>query len=273
MVYNPAFAGDRQIPGFSVLSRQQWLSWEGSPSSNFLMAHTQLRNKNVGLGATLSYDRMGPVQHTGFSGVYAYSLKLSETSTVCMGLQGELRVQQIRLTQLQLVDQGDLLFSEDPGMRLQPNVGFGVNFIFDKYSINLAVPRLLNVKLSPFNGEASRWSRTSRIVYLGTNAHYEINEDMEVIPSILMAFSRGSSFFMELAGTGYYRNRFGLGTFYRINKTWGIMLKYNHQDQFIFGYSYDVSFNVTSYNAGTHELFLGYNFPFNKIKTVSPRRF
>ena len=273
MVYNPAFAGDRKIPGFSLLSRQQWLSWEGSPSSNFLMAHTKLKNKNVGLGVTLSYDRMGPVQHTGFSGAYAYTLKLSETSSIMMGLQGELRVHQIRLTQLQLIDQGDQLFSEDPGLRLQPNVGFGINYILDNYSINLAVPRLLNAKLSPYNGETSRWSKTSQIIYLGTNARYVINEDIEVIPSILMAISRGNSLFMEFAGTGYYRDRFGLGTFYRINKTWGVMLRYNHQEQFIFGYSFDVSFNVTRYNAGTHELFLGYNLPFNKIKTVSPRRF
>jgi len=273
MVYNPAYAGDPDIPGFSILSRQQWLSWEGSPSSNSVVVHTKMKNKNVGLGASLTYDRMGPFQQTGLSGAYSYSLQLSEANRIIFGMQGEVMIRQIQLSQLELIDQGDLLFSDDPGWKFQPNVGFGFNYIIGNYSINFSVPRLLNSSLSPYQGETSRWSTIPSIFYLGANSSYDLNEELKIVPSVLLAFSRGHPLFIELNGLMYYNDRFGFGVSYRYNKTLGAMVRYHHQEKFIFGYSYDVSFNMTRYNAGTHELFLGYNLPFNKNEILSPRRF
>lgn len=273
MVYNPAFAGDREIPGFSFQSRQQWISWEGAPSANLLMAHTRLKNKNAGIGVSLSYDRTGPVQHAGFSGAYSYTLQITDKSRLMMGLQGEIRILQIRLSQLQLVDQGDLLFEVDPGMKVQPNVGFGFNYQFQNYSVNFSIPRILNSDLSPYKGETSKWSRTHRVFYLEASSEYDIIETVKVKPSILLALASGSSPFVELAGMFLYKDKIGTGLLYRFNNTLGGMIRYNHQDRIVVGYSYDVSLGYTQYNTGTHELFLGYNFPFNRVKTLSPRRF
>lgn len=273
MVYNPAFVGDREIPGFSVHSRQQWMGWEGSPSSNLLMAHTRLKNKNAGLGASLGYDKMGPVQHTSFSGAYSYTVQITETSKLKMGLQGEMRLLQIHLSQLQLVDQGDQLFEVDPGLKLQPNVGFGFNYLFKNYSINFSIPRILNSKLSPYEGETSKWSRNHRVFYFEASSKYTINETLKLKPSLLVALTSGVSPLVEVAGMFLYKEKFGTGAFYRFNSTLGGLIRYNHQDRIVVGYSFDVSLGLTQYNVGTHELYLGYNFPFNRAKNLSPRRF
>ncbi len=273
MVYNPAFAGDREIPGFSFHSRQQWIGWEGSPSANLLMAHTRLKNKNTGLGVTLNYDRMGSVQHTGFSGAYSYTIQVTDKSKLMMGLQGEMRLLQIHLSQLQLVDQGDQLFEVDPGIKVQPNVGFGFNYQFKNYSVNFSIPRILNSNLSPYEGETSKWSRTHRAFYLEASSKYNINESLIIKPSVLAALSSGISPLVEVAAMVLYEDKFGTGAFYRFNNTLGGMIRYSHQDRIVVGYSYDVSLGLTLYNVGTHELFLGYNFPFNKARNLSPRRF
>ena len=273
MLYNPAFAGDRAIPGFTFHTRQQWMSWEGSPSSNLLMAHTRLKDKNAGLGVSLAYDRMGPVHYSGFTGMYSYTLQITDKSKLMMGLQGEIRFLQIRLSQLQLVDQGDLLFGEDPGLKLQPNVGLGLNYVSGIYSVNLSVPRILNAELSPFEGESSRWSRRGRVIYMGATSSHAISEEWQVEPSLLVALSGGRSPFIELAGLLRYQERIGMGVLYRFNQTVGGMIRYKHQEMLVFGYSYDVSLGKLRNNVGTHELFLGYNFPFNRTKTLSPRRF
>lgn len=273
LVYNPAFAGDREIPGFSLHSRQQWISWEGSPSANLLMAHTRLKNKNAGAGVSISYDRMGPVQNTGLTGAYSYTLQITDRSQLMMGLQGEMRFLQIHLIQLQLVDQGDLLFEMDPGMKIQPNVGFGINYQFQNFSINFSIPRILNSNLSPYKGETSKWSQTHRVFYLEASSMYNINESLKLKPSLLVALASGTSPFVRLTGMFLYREKFGTGIFYGFNNTVGGMIRYNHQERIIIGYSYDVSLGYMQYNAGTHELFLGYNFPFNRTKTLSPRRF
>ena len=273
LVYNPAFAGHREIPGLSIQSRQQWMGWEGSPSASSILLHTKLKNKNAGAGISLFYDGMGPVHKAGFAGAYSYSLQVSENKRLVFGLQGEMSFRQIELSRLKLVDQGDLLFAEDPGIRLQPNVGVGVLFMAGKYAVHLSVPRLLNSKLSPYGEESSKWSTTTRVFYVGAFRSFELNEDLSLLPSILLALSRGNSPFLEFSGILSYQKHFEVGLLYRINQTVGALVRYHHQQKFIFGYSYDVSLNMAHYNAGTHELFLGYNFPFNQSKTLSPRRF
>ena len=273
MAYNPAFAGSRDIPGMIFQTRQQWMSWEGSPSSSLLLAHTRMKDKNAGLGVSVAYDRMGPVSNSALAGIYSYTLQIRDNSRVMLGLQGEIGFRQIRISHLQLVDQGDLLFAEDPGLKVQPNAGLGLAYQYQGYTVCLSVPRLLNSALSPFNGESSRNSKVSRVFYLGANTTFDLREDLVVEPSVLIALSRGISPLVELAGLLYYRERFGAGIMYRFNKTVGGMIHYKHKEMLVFGYSYDVSTGLFGYNTGTHELFLGYNFPFNRTKTLSPRRF
>jgi type IX secretion system PorP/SprF family membrane protein len=273
LVYNPAFAGYREIPGFSFLTRQQWLGWKGSPTSTALLLHSKLKNKNAGVAVTLAYDGMGPVHQAGISGAYSYSVQLSEIHQLIFGLQGELGFRQIRLSRLQLVDQGDLLFEEDPQIRPQPNVGLGIRFMSRRSGVHLSVPRLLNSRLSPYEEETSKWSTTQRVLYLGANTSFELNEDLELVPSLLFALSRGQSPFLEVSASLNYQDRFGVGLLYRMNHTLGSMIHYKYQDKYVFGYAYDLSLNILHYNAGTHELYLGYSFPFNRTKIVSPRRF
>lgn len=273
ILYNPAFAGDRDIPGLTLFSRQQLMGWEGSPSSNLLLGHTRMKNKNAGLGVGYWYDRMGPVQHSGLSGAYSYTIQLTEESKLRMGLQLEFRVLQIRISQLELVDQGDLLFAEDPGMKFQPNAGFGFCYIYSKYQVSLSVPKVLKPGLTPYQGEHSSLSQTPRLVFLGATSHYRINEDLGVEPSLLTGFGRGHTPYIELAGILQYREKLGFGLIYRYSATLGAMVRYRHEERFEVGYSYDVSMAYTRFNTGTHEIYLGYNFPFNRTKNLSPRRF
>jgi type IX secretion system PorP/SprF family membrane protein len=273
MLYNPAFAGDRSIPGFTFLTRQQWMSWEGSPASSLLAAHTRLKDKNAGAGVSLFYDRMGPVYDAGFGGCYSYTLQLGEDQRLSLGLQGELMIRQIELTRLRLVDQGDPLFSEDPGLRTRPNFGLGMAYRTGRYTLSVSMPRILNSALSPFEGETSRWSRSARALYMGAASFFDLNGAFRAEPSLLVVLARGDSPFIELSADLYYRESFGWGVLYRFDRTLGGRISYRYRELLLVGYSYDLSLGIAGYNTGTHELFLGYNFPFNKTKTLSPRRF
>ena len=273
MVYNPALAGDRDIPGLSLLSRQQWVSFEGSPSANNLNVHTRLPDKNVGVGLSLEYERMGPVQYSGLKGMYAYTLNLKNNGKLLMGIQGEIRLLQVKIAQLQLVDQGDPLYGEDPGLKFQPNVGIGAAFIQGNFQAGISLPRILNSALTPYQGESSELSKSSRVLYLDMGWKQRINESIRLDPSLLLAFSAGRSPLIELATVVHLGEKVSLGALYRFDQTLGGMIQYKHENKFVFGYSYDLSLGKLLNNVGTHELFLGYNFPFNQNKTMSPRRF
>lgn len=271
--HNPAWAGDRDIPGISLFSRQQWVSWEGSPSSNLLNFHTRLPDKNVGLGISMEYEKQGPVQYGGMKGMYSYSLQLGRASTLKLGLQGELRLLQVKIAQLQLVDQGDPLYLEDPGIKLQPNVGVGAAFVRGNFHAGLSLPRLLKSALTPSGEETSPWSYVHQVLYAEMGWHQEIKDNFSVDPAILLAFSRGSSPLVEISGLFNLGEKLSMGAMYRFDQTMGAMIRYRHMNRYVIGYSYDLALGKLLNNIGTHEVFLGYNLPFNSMKTLSPRNF
>jgi type IX secretion system PorP/SprF family membrane protein len=273
LIYNPSYAGESEIPGIVLHSRQQWFGWEGAPSSNLLMAHSRLKDKNAGVGISLAFDRMGPLVYGGISGIYSYTVQLSEKYKLVMGLQGELRYRQLKLSQLQLVDQGDLLFSQDPGFSVSPNFGVGLHLDHERYSVNLSIPRLLNEKLSPYDGTSSQWSRFGRSIYLGADLKLSVSQEVQLIPSIQMAASKGRSPWIEVSGHMVYLDKIRAGLFYRYDRTIGGMVSYLIRETLVFGYGYDISLGFPMVNPGTHEIYLGYNLPFNKLKTISPRQF
>jgi type IX secretion system PorP/SprF family membrane protein len=272
-VYNPAWAGDRDIPGFSLLTRQQWVSWEGSPSANLFNFHTRLSDKNVGVGVSVGYERMGPVQYGGLKGMYSYTLQLGEASTLQLGLQGELRLCQVKIAHLQLVDQGDPLYLEDPGIKLQPNVGIGAAFVRGNFRAGISLPRMLKSALTPDEEETGQWSYAYQVCYLDLSWHQKIKDNISLDPSLLLAVSRGRSPLIELSGIVNFGDKISTGVMYRFDQTIGAMIRYKHMDRYVFGYSYDLALGKLLNNIGTHELFLGYNLPFNNMKTVSPRNF
>jgi type IX secretion system PorP/SprF family membrane protein len=190
-----------------------------------------------------------------------------------MGMQGEVRYHQLRLDGLQLVDQGDQLFSDEPGLTFSPNFGVGVHLTNDKYSVNLSFPRFLNEKLSPFEGTRSEWSSIGRPVYFGADLKLNAARDLEIVPSIQMALSKGLTPWIEIASHFTYMDKMGAGILYRFDHTLGVLISYQYRERVVFGYSYDISLGFPVYNPGTHEIFLGYNLPFNRFKTVSPRQF
>jgi type IX secretion system PorP/SprF family membrane protein len=272
-VYNPAWAGEREIPGISLLTRHQWVSWEGSPSSNLLNFHTRLPDKNVGVGISLEYERMGPVQYGGLKGMYSYTLQLGGLSTLKLGLQGELRLCQVKIAHLQLVDQGDPLYLEDPGIKLQPNVGIGAAFVSGNFHAGISMPRMLKSALTPDEEETSQWSYAYQVYYLGLGWHQRIKDNISLDPSLLLAYSRGRSPLIELSGMLNFGEKFSTGVLYRFDQTIGATIRYRHMNRYVFGYSYDLALGKLLNNIGTHELFLGYNLPFNSMKTLSPRNF
>ena len=274
IIINPAFTGDAEIAGVSLLSRQQWVTWDGAPSSNSVIAHMPVGDYPMGAGGSVKYYRNGPLSMTGLGGVYAYTVDITESGRLSMGLQAEVNIMQNRLSDLELVDEGDPLFSEDAGLMFRPNVGFGFRYVHErKYTVHVSIPRLLNSKLSRPADVTSSLSTIQRIYYMGSSADFNIATDINLSASILMGFSKGSSMYGELSGLLWFRKRFGAGLLYRLNNTLGIILQYDHGEKFEMGYSFDIALGLMQYNTGTHELFLAYKLPFNQDQLLSPRRF
>lgn len=65
-----------------------------------------------------------------------------------------------------------------------------------------------------------------------------------------------------------------LGATYRVGNSVGLMLQVQISQQLKIGYAYDLTTNeLGSYNSGTHEVLINYDFSFGRGRVRSPRYF
>ena len=77
---NPAVAGSYDYIPVNLSVRQQWVGFEGAPSSQAISAHAYVGN-NIGIGAAFFNELAGPSRRTGLNISLAYHLPLSKDFT------------------------------------------------------------------------------------------------------------------------------------------------------------------------------------------------
>jgi type IX secretion system PorP/SprF family membrane protein len=75
LVINAGFAGSKENGNFLLVARNQWVSFPGAPFTRSFSYNTPLKGKNVGLGFSVMYDKIGPQIQTGVYFDYSYFLK------------------------------------------------------------------------------------------------------------------------------------------------------------------------------------------------------
>lgn len=275
LIFNPACTGQLDIPGLVLLTRHQWIGLEGAPSSQILTLHSRMKDKNIGIGLCIENDRIGPVHQMGFYASYSYTIKITRKSKLSMGLRGGLNTYQINLTRLHVIDQGDYLFTNDLKNPLLPNFGIGFYYTSNNIHISFSSPELFQNDLTPDGVVSStKLSRKQRHYFLSGGGKFILYNDIELKPSLLIRIAHGAAPTFDLSAIAKLKEKFELGIVYRVGISFGGMIHYPFRNGISLGYAYDFSTKyLKGYNSGTHELFLGYNFQFNKKKTISPRIF
>lgn len=277
LVVNPAYAGSRGALTMLGLHRSQWVSFDGAPITQTISAHSPIFNGNLGVGASVIRDKIGPTGLTSFNVDIAYRLRLTSTSVLAFGLKGGISSYSANLTTLLLNDYSDHNFSTNVSGDLMPNVGFGVCYYHPQFYVGLSSPRLLQNKLQ-FDelGNAATIGKENLHYYLIAGYTYALNSNIVFKPSTLVKVTKSAPLEADLTASFLFDERLSLGLMFRTRDAAGVLAGYNISEQLYLGYSFDWSFlNTTSrYNAGSHEVLLRYDLIFkNESKIKSPRYF
>jgi type IX secretion system PorP/SprF family membrane protein len=103
--YNPAYAG--AFNGLSVtgIYSSQWVGFEGAPKTIFFSAHSNVIQREIGVGVNITSDKLGPVQENQIVGNFAYNIYLNDEISLNLGLKAGLNnfnLEAIVITCLQL---------------------------------------------------------------------------------------------------------------------------------------------------------------------------
>jgi type IX secretion system PorP/SprF family membrane protein len=271
LAVNPAYAGSADVFTVMALSRHQWVGFAGAPSTQTVLGHTPLPNRNMALGLSLLNDRIGPTHQTGAYLDYAYRIRTGADTRLAFGLKGGMNIYQADLATLATVDP-DAANASVRGKAL-PNFGFGLFWHSSRYYAGLSIPKLLQNEVAALAPGLATAVETRHFFLMGGYV-FDIDRGLKFKPSFMLRMVKGAPVSIDLNANFLLRERIWLGAMYRLGNSFGVLGQYQVNDQFRVGYAFDLTTTrIRAYNAGTHELMLNYDLRFFTGRTVSPRYF
>lgn len=264
---NPAIAGSRPYVDAVSASRLQWIGITDAPRTYALSVNGPIKAKNMGLGGYLFTDITGPTRRIGFSGSYAYHIKLTEKIKLSLSLSAGVVQFAVDASKLTLNNPSDYVFVGGYQSKIVPDLGtsfylYGLpkengtgNWWLGGY-----VPQVFPAKLKLFDNPTPTGTLATHFYSMG-GYHLFITDEFSLEPSFLLKFVSPVPTQIDLGARVLYKKKVWIGGTYRTNDAISIMAGYTYKDNITFGYSYDITTsNLKKYSNGTHELIIGFRF-------------
>jgi type IX secretion system PorP/SprF family membrane protein len=274
LVLNPAYAGSKDYAAVTAMFRKQWTGFPGSPVTQSVSIHGPLKNRNIGLGLMISNDHIGVTNQTDVYGSYAYHIQMNNAK-LALGLQFGVSYVKSKLSDLTVWDSNDPVFELNTQTNLLPNFGAGIYYYREKFYAGISVPHLMNYDPDRTLGiEVKDAFRQTRHYYFSSGIVIAVGSDLNIKPSVLVKYVDGAPIQYDLNINFLLNNILWVGASYRSKDAIVAMVEYQINKKFRFGYSYDVTLSrLRSYETGSHEIMLGYDFGYNILKIKNPRYF
>ncbi|PBQ33425.1 hypothetical protein CNR22_17110 [Sphingobacteriaceae bacterium] len=274
MIINPAYAGARDALAIVALRRDQWVSFPGAPKTTCLSGHAPILNKNIGVGATIIRDEIGPRSTTGFYANFAYILKLSQKMKLSFGLNGGYNRYQFDFSKISFQrDEAppELLQNLNKGT-LDINAGLYLRthtFFTGLSATHINNPSVYSYQApTPNGGKFSYKVRTHLFFTIGNS--FVISKDLVFAPTLLIK-NVNNEIGADLNLNFFLFKRMWLGAFYRNGYGPGALMQFYATDKLRLGLSYDTGLQDARKLGSSFEVMVGFDFSGAKAKMINPR--
>ncbi len=277
---NPAYAGSHDYFDGTLLHRSQWVKFDGAPVTQLFEFEGPIMNKKLGVGVTLINDVIGDTHQFEINGNIAYHLSLDERkrNKLSFGLRLGVSNYTALLSQTDVIESGDPVFSRDITNEWVPKIGAGIYYYGKNKYLGISVPTL-------FSGDSKLLNNIDSINYtddfyfekhafLTAGIIFPISQSVKLKPNVLVKYQQAAPTEIDFSANFLFNEFLWLGVTYRTDDAVVGMLELNVTKQFRLGYAYDYTLtDIADYSSGSHEVMLGYRFGKDIIKTKSPRYF
>jgi type IX secretion system PorP/SprF family membrane protein len=278
LVINPGYAGSREALSVTALHRSQWVNYKGAPIVQTLTMHAPLKNEHLGLGLSVTNDKIGPTNNTAVFADFAYIMKLNTKSKLALGLSAGVNIFQADLNSLQLNQQADPSFQNNISNKMNPNFGFGAYYSRERFYAGISIPNIIQNNYLVVNlPNGSTWAgKEQRHYYFIAGTMIKLSDNLEFKPTTFVKVTPAAPIQADVTASFVIMKKLLLGAMYRTGDAFGGLIGLDVTSQFHVGYSFDYSYGVKTfkYNNGSHEIVLRYDFNFSNKKQIrSPRYF
>ena len=277
-IVNPAYAGSRDALSGIVDYRQQWVKWDGAPTTAMLCLHSPLKMDAVALGLNIVNDKIGATNNTAMYGDFAYRIHLNKgkfgtnnKQTLSFGLRIGGDYYASNLSKLRAPDANDNIQNGNNYSQFLFNVGAGVYYYGKKHYIGFTVPKLIqNQKLDITNFTAKQ----SVHYYFVAGYVFTINPMVTFKPTVQLKYTQNAPLSAEVNASFLFMDKFWIGAMYRHKAAIGANIMYQANDVLKVGYAYDLTTtSMVNNSPSSHELMLGFDLRRNRSSFKTPRYF
>ena len=208
---NPGASGIKGMDCFGLVARQQWIGFEGAPTTAMLTYESALVEYNSGFGAVLVYDKIGFEQNLFFKGNYAYHFTLSNGAKLGLGIDMGIISKQLS---------GDFIagVASDPDLvglsgqnSLNFDLGLGAFYYTNTLYFGISGQKLVPQKINWGTSEPQIRPHT----YFMGGYNYAATTDIDLKPSFLVKTDFTSTQ-VDVNLTAEFKKKIWLGASYRI---------------------------------------------------------
>ena len=198
-INNPAAVGEEKGHTISLNLRSQWM---------------QSLNR-IGLAGSVVSDKVFLQRQTAFFADFSYSLPLTESSTIYLGLKAGGNLYYLDGTRFKTYNKEYDPYLQGISGKFQPNVGVGVYYTRPQFYIGASAPNLLaSDKTKLVEDRVTTVSERMRLDSTG-GYYFPLTEDFTVKPSYLFYVSKGSQYQLSATASVIYRDFLEAGATYR----------------------------------------------------------
>ncbi|MGQ7868135.1 PorP/SprF family type IX secretion system membrane protein [Sunxiuqinia sp. sy24] len=271
---NPAYAGSGDVLSLMVMSRNQWVALDGAPATQSFVMHSPITKHHMGLGFSLLKDQLGPVNQTGAYADYSYSIDFAHGRYLSFGLKAGVNFFEANLSDLETVDPNDPVFANDISRNFLPNVGVGLYYHSERGIVGFSIPKLIQNQINKQDFSSEYVSKENIHLFFMAGYVFDVNRIIKFKPYFLTKYSTNAPIAIDLTAQFLFYERLWLGAMYRLGDALGGMMQVQITKQLKVGYAYDITATkLGTYNNGTHEVLVSYDFNFGRDKVISPRYF
>lgn len=268
--YNPAYAGTRGSLNVTGVNRAQWVGWDGAPRTQFLSVHAPIAQKHIGLGGSLSYDKIGSRSAYSAMANFAYHLRLnSKDLRLSFGASAGINGNQYDFSDLMVTDPSDPTFLTS-NRSVKTQFGSGVYLHSKKGYLGFSVPKLLKRSIDGNTGS----SFIQKHYYWAAGYVIMVNSIFDLKPSLLIKYTKNAPATIDVNLSAHLYKMLWVGGLFRYNESIGFNTSYQINEKFMVGYAFDFPFNSLNYrNWGSHEIVLCMDIWSKNNAFISPRYF
>ncbi|PKP21331.1 MAG: hypothetical protein CVU05_07065 [Bacteroidetes bacterium HGW-Bacteroidetes-21] len=270
LTVNPAFAGINQAICSSVIYRNQWIGFEGHPTTSTASVHMPFDIASGGIGINIIQDKLGFNKDFHMNLAYSYHVPLGE-GLLGIGLGFGLIQKSFDGQELRSPSslEGGTNVYYDPAIphsdsKTVIDANMGLFYRAEKYYVGVSSTHLTQPQLN-YDDEKNPFVR--RHYYL-TAAYFKQlpNPLYELRPSIFLKFD-GTTAQYDLNTIVIFNKQIWGGLTYRFRDAFTAMVGFTMLSDLGFGLAYDITVSsLRTYESGSVELLLRYCYKIEKKK-------